>query len=71
MSDEIEQKNTELEDGGDRRDFLKKCGKGAVVGATVPAVTLLLSANAKPAKAADAYNGDPDPDPECGCGSIL
>ena len=36
----------------DRRDFLKKAGKAAV---TVPAVALLLSANATPAAASGRY----------------
>ena len=36
----------------DRREFLKKAGK---VAATVPAVALLLSANATPAEAFNRY----------------
>ena len=36
----------------DRREFLKKAGK---VAATVPAVALLLSANATPAEAYNRY----------------
>jgi hypothetical protein len=36
----------------DRREFLKKAGKAA---ATVPAVALLLSANATPAEAFNRY----------------
>ena len=38
----------------DRRDFLKKAGKAA---AAVPAVALLLSANATPAAASGRYGG--------------
>ena len=38
----------------DRRDFLKKAGKTA---AAVPAVALLLSANATPAAASGRYGG--------------
>ena len=38
--------------GPDRRGFLKKAGKAA---ATVPAVALLLSANATPAEAYNRY----------------
>jgi hypothetical protein len=44
-----------IEDRGeaaDRREFLKKAGKLA---ATVPAVALLLSANATPAQASGRY----------------
>ena len=41
-----------LGDSADRRDFLKKAGKLA---ATVPAVALLLSANATPAQASSRY----------------
>jgi len=37
-----------------RREFLKKVGKAT---ATLPAVTLLLAASAKPASAQDLYNG--------------
>ena len=43
-----------------RREFLTKLTK---VGATVPAVTLLLAANYKAASAQGPYNGG------CGCGS--
>ena len=39
-------------ESADRREFLKKAGKVAV---TVPAVALLLSANATPAEAFDRY----------------
>ena len=39
-------------DTADRRGFLKKAGKAA---ATVPAVALLLSANATPAEAYNRY----------------
>lgn len=39
-------------EAGDRREFLKKAGKLAV---TVPAVALLLSANATPAQASGRY----------------
>ena len=39
-------------ESADRREFLKKAGKAA---ATVPAVALLLSANATPAQAFDRY----------------
>jgi len=39
----------------DRREFLKKAGK---VAATVPAVALLLSANATPAEAFGRYGRD-------------
>jgi hypothetical protein len=40
------------EKSADRRDFLKKAGKAAVA---VPAVALLLSANATPAAASGRY----------------
>ena len=68
MSDQktIEADNNE---SNSRCEFLKKCGKGAVAGATAPAVTLLLAANTKPVKAADAYNGDNGNGGGCGCGS--
>jgi hypothetical protein len=47
------------EKSADRRDFLKKAGKVAV---TVPAVALLLSANATPAAASGRYGrGDKKP----------
>ena len=41
-----------LGESGDRREFLKQAGKLA---ATVPAVALLLSANATPAQASGKY----------------
>jgi hypothetical protein len=44
-----------------RREFLKRVGK---VGATAPAVALLLAANAKPASACSQYGGSC----ACGCG---
>jgi hypothetical protein len=48
-SETIEKRGRE---SADRREFLKKAGKAA---ATVPAVALLLSANATPAEAFNRY----------------
>jgi len=65
MSDQNTKEAEEADnnESNSRRDFLKKCGKGAAAGATAPAVALLLAANTKPAKAgADYIDG-------CGCGS--
>jgi hypothetical protein len=45
----------------DRRDFLKKAGKAA---AAVPAVALLLSANATPAAASGRYGKGPKKGPK-------
>ena len=53
MEQKILDKLGELgEKSADRRDFLKKAGKAA---AAVPAVALLLSANATPAAASGRY----------------
>ena len=49
----------------DRRDFLKKAGKAA---AAVPAVALLLSANATPAAASGRYGGGSKGGKGCGHG---
>ena len=53
-------------ESADRREFLKKAGK---VAATVPAVALLLSANATPAQAFGRYGrGCDGPRPSFGHG---
>ena len=49
------------EKSADRRDFLKKAGKAAVA---VPAVALLLSANATPAAASGRYGRGHDKKPK-------
>ena len=62
MEQKILDKLGELgEKKADRRDFLKKAGKTA---AAVPAVAMLLSANATPAAASGRYGKGPKKGPK-------